>query len=533
MLKRLRNPKRRARFEREVESMRTLAAAGVPVPPVIAEGVTMDADAKPYYVMVLYERGSLQGAVEDGRFTEDHAAGIDLLRAVCGALAAMHACGCAHRDIKPANVLLADERPLLADFGLALTVEEQQAEPRLTDTGEAVGSRLYIAPENESGFNLDVNQRPADCYAFAKLAWAVLAGQDPPARELQSGYEQRLATVSGISQLGRLDSLFEQLLVLDPRARLTDWELVDEELAATAHALRGETSSFEFWFGSLERYVHKNGTAGMASKTVFEGLRLGSWCGRQRSLYAQGKLSDERGKSLQALNGWQWDGHDASWERMFALLERYLAREKTIVVPRDHVEEGERLGGWVRKQRNVYNGVHPGGRLTDRQIAKLVALPGWSWDLQDYKWERGFQALRSFVEREHHTNVPPGHVELGVNLNAWVNRQQHHYKIGRLQRQGDRLSRLEAIPGWKWWLTVPDRWERNYAALAKFHEREGHLQPAEGHFEDGVSLWRWVSYQRRRYADGKLHTYPERIERLEAIPGWEWREIKRRRAEAA
>jgi tRNA A-37 threonylcarbamoyl transferase component Bud32 len=533
VLKRLRNPNRRARFEREVETMRALATSGVPVPPVVAEGITTDADARPYYVMLLYERGSLQAAVEDERYGNNHAAGIDLLRAVARALADMHACGCAHRDIKPANVLLDDGQPLLADLGLALTVEEQQAEPRLTDTGEAVGSRLYIAPENESGFNLDVDQRPADCYAFAKLAWALLAGNDPPARELQSEPARRLATISGIAELSRLDSLFEELLVLDPRARLTDWHLVDQELAATARALRGETSSFEFWLGLLERYVEKNGTAAVASKTVFDGLRLGRWCGRQRRLYGQGKLSEDRTERLHALPGWQWVGYDAGWERMFALLDKYVAREKTIAVPRDHLEEGERLGNWVRKQRTVYNGVHAGGRLTERQIVKLVALPGWSWDLQGYKWERGFQALRSFVEREHHVNVPPGHVELGVNLYAWVNRQQQHYKMGRLQRQGDRLARLDAIEGWKWWLPVADRWERNYEALVAFQEREGHVQPPEGHFENGVSLWRWVGYQRLRYADGKLLRYPDRIARLEAIPGWEWPETKRRRAEAA
>lgn len=40
-----------------------------------------------------------------------------------------------------------------------------------------------------------------------------------------------------------MDSLFEQLLVLDPRARLADWELVQQELAATVRALRGETSN--------------------------------------------------------------------------------------------------------------------------------------------------------------------------------------------------------------------------------------------------------------------------------------------------
>ena len=116
VLKRLRNPDRRARFEREVETMRNLAASGVPVPLVVGEGVTPGRDARPYYVMVLYEHGSLQRAVDEGRYASIPAAGIDLLLAVAVRSSKMYACGYAHRDIKPANVLLDDdERPLLAD----------------------------------------------------------------------------------------------------------------------------------------------------------------------------------------------------------------------------------------------------------------------------------------------------------------------------------------------------------------------------------------------------------------------------------
>jgi hypothetical protein len=43
--------------------------------------------------------------------------------------------------------------------------------------------------------------------------------------------------------------------------------------------------------------------------------------------------------------------------------------------------EGLDQGRWVRKQRDVYKGVHGGGRLTKRQWKKLVALPGWTWGL--------------------------------------------------------------------------------------------------------------------------------------------------------
>jgi tRNA A-37 threonylcarbamoyl transferase component Bud32 len=522
VLKRLRNPKRRARFEREVETMRNLAASGVPVPPVVAEGITPGRDAKPYYVMPLYERGSLQQAVKEKRYANDHAAGIDLLRAVAHALSETHAHDYAHRDIKPANVLLDDdERPLLTDFGLALTVQEQYDEPRLTTTAEAVGSRLYIAPENASGFNPDVEQRPADCYAFAKLAWALLAGQDPPAGEDQLVHPRRLASVTGISKLSRLDSLFEHLLVRARGVRLTNWEVVEQELAATARALRGDTSSFEFWFGLLKQYVQTKGTAATVPKTVFHGLDLGRWCSRQRSLYGRGKLSDERVGLLRVLPDWEWDHRDATWQYMFTLLQRFFAREKHTRVPREHLEDGERLGRWVQKQRNVFKGVHGGGRLTKEQIKKLVAFPDWTWERGPDKWERGYDALVAFRKREGHIKVPAGHIENSVRLDAWIERQKQHFLMERIQQQGDHVARLELVPGWGWSKSYAERWDRGYAALVEFIEREGHANVPTKHVEGDVMLGQWVRNQRKRY--GWLQArHPLRIARLEALPGWTW-----------
>ena len=228
--------------------MRELHAAGVPVPPVVDEGMTRDRQPKPFLVMPHYERGSLQEAVEDRRYVDDAPAGVEMLRAVVAALADMHACDTAHRDLKPPNVLLGDtstetsERPLLADFGLALSVDDPR-DDRLTDSDEAVGSRLYIAPENEHGFNPAYDQRPADFYAFAKLGWALLAGQNPPGREAQTEHDRRLASVAGNESFHRLDMLFEQLLQPELGARLNDWELVDAELMAVLTDLRGGSAT--------------------------------------------------------------------------------------------------------------------------------------------------------------------------------------------------------------------------------------------------------------------------------------------------
>lgn len=234
-LKRLKNESRRDRFAREVRTMeRLLNEYGAAVPPIVAKDL---ADRRPWFAMPWYESGSLQAKVEAGGYRSEPGAGLELLIRLAGILADVHTAGVAHRDLKPANVLIDGARLVLSDFGLCFEADEPGT--RLTRAGEAIGSRLYIAPENESGINEDVDQNPADFYAFGKLAWAVLSGADPPAREDHVAPENRLVTRIDHSALGVLDELLVDLARVDPRARLGNWDVVLAELRATVRAVEG------------------------------------------------------------------------------------------------------------------------------------------------------------------------------------------------------------------------------------------------------------------------------------------------------
>src|SRR5947208_10485454 len=160
--------------------------------------------------MPWYARGSLEDLVQARAFVGDPVGGLELLVKVAQAFAAVHSEAVAHRDGKPANVLLSDDSLVLSDFGLCLLVDDDAE--RLTALEEAIGSRRYIAPENESGINETVDQRPADFYAFAKILWATLAGEQPPAREGQLLPEQRLDQVLGDAKFASLHALQERLL---------------------------------------------------------------------------------------------------------------------------------------------------------------------------------------------------------------------------------------------------------------------------------------------------------------------------------
>ncbi|MET0188171.1 MAG: serine/threonine-protein kinase, partial [Pseudonocardia sediminis] len=86
------------------------------------------------------------------------------------ALSYVHGRGVTHRDLKPANVLLDGDRPLLADFGIALLVDET----RVTAVDALIGTAAYMAPEQLRGEPIGP---PADVYALGLVLIEALSGQ--------------------------------------------------------------------------------------------------------------------------------------------------------------------------------------------------------------------------------------------------------------------------------------------------------------------------------------------------------------------
>jgi len=123
-----------------------------------------------YYTMPHMPRGDL--ASRD--LQQNLAAVIEVARALCHALAYAHEQGIVHRDVKPENVLFDKlNRPLLADFGIALTAAGQN---RVTREGSTPGSVAYMSPEQARGHALDGR---SDLYSLGVVCYECLAGKLP------------------------------------------------------------------------------------------------------------------------------------------------------------------------------------------------------------------------------------------------------------------------------------------------------------------------------------------------------------------
>lgn len=206
----------RRRFEREC---RVTARLDHPVLVTVYDAGTQDDEL--YLVMQLVEGISLSDLIaEEGPLPAPWAAAV--AAQLCSALAAVHAAPLVHRDLKPSNVMVRDDgRVVLLDLGIAAVLAPGAT--RLTQTGEALGSPAYMAPEQ--ALSQAVEPR-SDLYALGCMLHEMLSGSAPFSGATALGVLQRHLTDPPVPlrQLTRsvpepLERLVLDLLAKEPEQR--------------------------------------------------------------------------------------------------------------------------------------------------------------------------------------------------------------------------------------------------------------------------------------------------------------------------
>jgi serine/threonine-protein kinase len=102
---------------------------------------------------------------------------LSIMRQVTAALVRASESGLVHRDIKPENILLTKKGEVkVADFGLSRCFAENNQPLNLTQSGVAMGTPLYMSPEQVQGKPVDPR---CDIYSFGVTCYHMLAGQPP------------------------------------------------------------------------------------------------------------------------------------------------------------------------------------------------------------------------------------------------------------------------------------------------------------------------------------------------------------------
>ena len=133
------------------------------------------ADGFLYYVMPFIDGETLRTKLD--RETQlGVAEAVKIATDVADALHYAHTQGVIHRDIKPENILLANGRPMVADFGIALALSAA-AGGRMTETGLSLGTPHYMSPEQATA-EKDITAR-SDVYSLGSVLYEMLTGNPP------------------------------------------------------------------------------------------------------------------------------------------------------------------------------------------------------------------------------------------------------------------------------------------------------------------------------------------------------------------
>jgi serine/threonine-protein kinase len=204
------------------------------------------------------------------------------------ALRAAHHAGVIHRDMKPSNCFVLSRGEVsdavkVLDFGIAKIIsgEGQRENPRLTQTGEVVGTAAYMAPEQARGERLDAR---TDLYAVGIIIYELLTGvrpfDDPNpvvllGKQVYETPQPPSAVAPDANITSGLDALVLKTLAKAPDER---FQTADEMIAAvesvTAPVLARTDLSGQTLMGRY-KLVEKIGEGGMGTVYLGRHLTLG------------------------------------------------------------------------------------------------------------------------------------------------------------------------------------------------------------------------------------------------------------------
>ena len=272
------------------------------------------------------------------------------------------------------------------------------------------------------------------------------------------------------------------------------------------------TSSWMFWYGLLQQFVKKTGSARPEAffKTK-DGFNLGTWVSRQRTI--KDSISTERRKLLESLNGWSWDVLTDQWNEAFARLQEFVKQTGSARVPTTfRTKDGFRLGKWVSTQRTNMDSLS-----ADKINLLELSCKGWAWNAFTDQWNNGFAHLQEFVKKTGSARVPQGFTTKdGFALGTWVSNQRK--KKDSLSTERRKLLETSCMD-WSW-DPFTDQWNNGFAHLQEFVKTNGSAR-VEQRFttKDGFALGVWVSNQRKQ----KDSLSTERRKMLESsCKDWTW-----------
>lgn len=239
------DPELLARFAREVKLHGALKHQNI----VEAIDCLQAPNKKTFFVMEFVDGVSLELVIRDKSKSLSEEEIFEITNQVASALGYAHQQGVIHRDLKPGNMIVCEKDGKIIvkvmDFGIAKLQESVQ---KLTKTGQAVGSPIYMSPEQCMGQDLDGR---ADIYSLGVMLYELITGSVPfLGKNLLATMEMHctpeLHKIKPLSEYDlelkgqeMMQSIIERCLAIEPKDRFQNCQDLRKSL--------------EFWYKSVSR----------------------------------------------------------------------------------------------------------------------------------------------------------------------------------------------------------------------------------------------------------------------------------------
>ncbi len=217
-----------------------------------------------------------------------------------------------------------------------------------------------------------------------------------------------------------------------------------------------------------------------------------------------------------------------NWKFYYSLAKKYYEYHGDLVIPisfrtkngYDYDDTGIRLGNWISRQRTAYKDPKK-SKISIEQI-KLLKEIGMIFDAQSYAWLKNYNLAESYYEYHGNLEIPASFKtkdgynfdEQGINLGIWINHQREAYKSkGKNKLTNNQIKLLKKIG--MIFDVHNDTWVRNYNLAKAYYEYYGNLEIVDNfktkngyeYDKSGISLGRWIRYQRKNYSTHELNEY--------------------------
>jgi hypothetical protein len=293
----------------------------------------------------------------------------------------------------------------------------------------------------------------------------------------------------------------------------------------------------------LEDFYKKNGHSLVKDQQIKNGIHLGNIAKGFRMSYQTKQLEQKWIKYLVEELDFKWDPTMFWWIEQYKALRRWARENHSSSPPRKHMVD-IRIGKSKTESRSIslfrnkcaqsykywhtingkknYNLKNPPAKLTEKQISAIKNIPYWTWDdAMEARWNRSFNALKSFFERKGNTNLPAkyqvtfpdGEV---INLSLWQTKQRAKFKAGTMEL--DKIEKLNSL-GFIWDPFL-DKWNQGLKEYEIHIKKTGQYTINQKFISDSeYRLGLWCTKQRTKFKAGTLGL--DKIEKLNSL-GFIW-----------